>query len=228
MILLQVRKDSGHILRKKGKITPALHLKDGQTICINAKRKACILNNQFQSVFTTKDLLNTPQLDYSIHPSMENLSFTTHGIQLLLQKLDPAKAPGPDHIPTKVIKLCANVIAPVLQIIYSQSLEHAILPQDWLSANFTPVFKKGDQSISANYRLISLMSVLCKVMEHIIFHHNYNVIFTSQNILNPQQHGFRPNHSCQTQLIDFIDEIQQTMNARQQTDLLFIDFLQGF
>ena len=145
---------------------------------------------------------------------MENLSFSTHVIQLLLEKLDPAKDPGPDHIPTKVIKLCANVIAPVLQIIYSQSLEHVILPQDWLSANIIPVFKRGDRSIPANYRLISLTSVLCKVMEHTIFHHIMS-FFTSQNFLNPQQHGFRPNHSCQTQLIDFIDEIQQTMNARE-------------
>ena len=50
----------------------------------------------------------------------------------------------------------------------------------------------------------------------------------SQNILNPQQHRFRPNYSCQTQLIDFIDEIQRCMNARQQTDSLFIDFSKTF
>ena len=131
-----------YIKAKKKDNTGVAPLKNGQTVCTNAKQKACILYNQFQSVFTTEDLLNTPLLDYSIHPSMEDLSFTTHGIQLLLEKLDPAKAPGPDHIPTKAIKLCANVIAPVLQIIYSQSLEHAILPQDWLSANITPVFKR--------------------------------------------------------------------------------------
>ena len=64
-------------------------------------------------------------------------------------------------------------------------------------------------------------------MEHIIFYHIMS-FFTSQNILNPQQHGFRPNHSCQTQLIDFIDEIQRSMNARQQTDLLFMDFSKAF
>ena len=46
-------------------------------------------------------------------------------------------------------------------------------------------------------------------MEHIIFHHIMSH-FTSQNLLNPLQHGFRPNHSCQTQLIDFIDEVQQS------------------
>ena len=48
--------------------------------------------------------------------------------------------------------------------------------------------------------------------------------FTSLNILNPLQHGFRPNHSCQTQSVDFIDEIQQSTNTRQQSDLLFMYF----
>ena len=196
-------------------------------ILMRSSYKASIINNQFQSVFTTEDLSNVPRLEYSVYPSIQDLDFFTHGIQLLLERLDPTKAPGPDHIPTKVIKLCANVIAPVLQIIYSQSLEHATLPQDWLSADITPVFKKGNRSTAANYRSISLTSVLCKVMEHIIFHHIMSY-FTSLNILNPLQHGFRPNHSCQTQLVDFIDEIQRSMNIRQQTDLLFIDFSKAF
>ena len=52
--------------------------------------------------------------------------------------------------------------------------------------------------------------------------------FTSLNILNPLQHGFRSNHSCQTQLVNFIDEIQRSMNAPQQSDLLFIDFSKAF
>ena len=95
-----------------------------------------------------------------------------------MERLDPTKAPGPDHIPTKVIKLFANVIAPVLQIIYSQSLKYATLPQDWLSANITPVFKKGNRSTAANYRPISLTSVLCKVMEHYFPPYNVLLYFT--------------------------------------------------
>ena len=178
-------------------------------IYTTAEQKYCTLNKQFQSVFTTEDLSNIPQLDYSVHPSIQNLEFTTHGIQLLLEKLEPTKAPGPDQIPTKVIKFCANAIAPVLQIIYTQSLEQATVPQEWLSANITPVFKKGNRSTPANYRPISLTSVLCKVMEHIIFH-RIMMFFTSQNILNLLQHGFRPNNSCETQLIDFVDEIQRS------------------
>ena len=52
--------------------------------------------------------------------------------------------------------------------------------------------------------------------------------FTSLTILNPLQRGFRPNHSRQTQLVDFIDKIQRSINVRKQSDLLFIDFSKAF
>ena len=107
-----------YIKAKRKDNTGVAPLKDGQTICINAKQKTCILNNQVQSVFTIENLLNRPQLDYSIHPSMENLIFTPHGIQLLLRNWILLKLPAlTTYVPTKVIKLCANVITPVLQII---------------------------------------------------------------------------------------------------------------
>ena len=126
-----------HQNEKRKDSTGIAPLNDGETTYTTAKQKAYALNKQFQSVFTTEDLSNIPQLDYSVHPSIGSISFTTHGIQLLLERLEPAKAPGPDYIPTKVI---ANAIAPVLQIIYAQSLEHAVLSNEWLSANIIPVF----------------------------------------------------------------------------------------
>ena len=48
--------------------------------------------------------------------------------------------------------------------------------------------------------------------------------FDTLNILNPLQHGFRPNHSCQSQLISFVKDIQFSMNNHKQVDLLFLDF----
>ena len=157
-----------------------------------------------------------------MHPSIQNLEFTTYGIQLLLERLEPTKAPGPDQIPTKVIKLCANAIAPVLQIIYTQSLEQATVPQEWLSANITPVFKKGNRSTPANYRPISLTSVLCKVMEHIIFHHI--MLFFFFYITKHPKPFATWIYSCQTELTKFLDEIQRSRNDRPHTDLIFIDF----
>ena len=64
-------------------------------------------------------------------------------------------------------------------------------------------------------------------MEHIIFHHIMNH-YDTLNILNPLQHGFRPNHSCQSQLISFVEDIQFSMNNHKQVDLLFLDFSKAF
>ena len=155
--------------------------------------------------------VHVPQLDSSAYPKIGDVLFTTHGIQLQLERLDPAKAPGLDQLPARVLKLCAEQISPVLQIIFSQSLEYGTLPQDWLSANITLFSKEA----TGNYRPISLISTSCKVMEHIIFHHIMNHFDT----LNPLQQGFRPNHSCHSQLISFVEDIQFFMNNHKQVDL---------
>ena len=97
-----------------------------------------------------------------------------------------------------------------------------MLPKDWLTANIVPVYKKGDESTHVNYRPISLTSVCCKTMEHIICHSILDH-FNTYNI-NLIQHGFRPGLSCQTQLILLIDEILRAMDQRYQVDLMMSDF----
>jgi hypothetical protein len=44
------------------------------------------------------------------------------------------------------------------------------------------------------------------------------------NILYPLQHGFRKGHSCETQLIEFVDDISKILQEGQQTDILILDF----
>ena len=74
------------------------------------------------------------------------------------------KAPGLDGLITYIFKHCASEIAPILQMLFTQSLNTGTLPKDWLTVNITPVYKKGSRSI------ISLTFVCSKVMEHIVFH----------------------------------------------------------
>ena len=57
------------------------------------------------------------------------------------------KAAGPDGIPNKLLKACAEEVAPVLTNIFQQSLETSKLPSDWKKANVTPIFKKGDKHV---------------------------------------------------------------------------------
>ena len=75
-------------------------------------------------------------------------------------------------------------------MLFMQSLNTDTLPEDWLTANITPVYKKGSRSIPSNYRPISLTSVCSKVMEHIVFHsimqhvQDYGILSKFQLILD--------------------------------------------
>ena len=128
------------------------------------------------------------------------ITFTTNGIEHLLKNLKPGKVAGPDDIPTWILKICAVQVAPILQVIFTQLPNSGTLPNDWLTANVIPIYKKGNKSIPTNYRPISLTAACCKVMEHIIFHSIMDHL-NAHNIINPNQHGFRPGFSCNTQLI---------------------------
>ena len=158
---------------------------------------------------------------------MANITFTTQGIVKILEELKPGKSAGPDNIPIWILKEYAMLIAPVLQVICTQSYQTGILPSDWLTANIVPVYKKGDKSSPTNYRPISLTSVCCKTMEHIIYHSIMDHLNT-YNIINPIQHGFRPGLSCQTQLILLIEEILRAMDQNYQVDLIMLDFSKAF
>ena len=122
-----------------------------------------------------------------------------------------------------IFKHCASEIPPILQMLFTQSLNTG----DWLTANITSVYKKGSRSIPSNYRPISLTSVCSKVMEHIVFHSIMKHV-QHYGILSEFQHGFRPGYSCQTQLINFIENIQHAMDQQKQVDLILLDFCKAF
>jgi len=90
---------------------------------------------------------------------MPNISFHVEDIYKLLNNLNIYKSPGSDEIPTRILKFCAMEIAPILQIIFTQSMATGNLPDDWLTANITPVYKKGNRSTPHNYRSWNTLSI---------------------------------------------------------------------
>ena len=130
--------------------------------------KANILNQQFASVFTEEDMDNLPDLGISPTPEMNKISINTEGVQNLLQHLKPSKATGPDDIPAKFLKEVSIEISPLISFIFQASLDQGQISSDWKQARVAPFFKKGDRGQPANYRPISLTSILCKTLEHIL------------------------------------------------------------
>ena len=84
-------------------------------------------------MFTHENTTNIPNCYNAPYPVMPDLYISCDGVQNLLETLDPNKAPGPDNIPTRILKFCAKEIAPVLTVIFLQSLTSGHIPNDWLA-----------------------------------------------------------------------------------------------
>ena len=106
-------------------------------------------------------------------------------------------------------------------------METGRVPIDWNGANVCPLFKKGDKTIAANYRPISLTCMLCKDLEHIVAS-NIVTHLDSHNLLYDLQHAFRAKKSCETLLVMLVENVFRSAIEGQQTDLILLDFSKVF
>eukprot|EP00795_Rhopilema_esculentum_P011257 gene11257-21446_t len=171
---------------------------------------------------------STPSIGDHQLPTISNLEIESQGIAKLLSNLDPKKANGPDQIPTRVLKEAATELARILRFIFIKSLETGIVPKAWRNKNVVPVYKrKGSKQEAANYRPVSLTSVCCKTLEHIIFT-NIMSHSDSQGIIVDKQYGFCSRRSCETQLITTLEDIARKRNKGSNVGILILDFSKAF
>ena len=142
-------------------------------------------------------------------------------------KMSNSKSPGINNFDVRLLKLAAPVICEPLAYICNLSLHTSCFPNDWKLAKVTPIHKDGDKYDVNNYRPISVLPVLSKIIEHAVHDQLYSFL-TDNNILNSCQSGFRRNHSTSTSLIDVSDYILQNMNQGLVTGALFLDLKKAF
>ncbi|MCG8625254.1 MAG: hypothetical protein MJE68_25055, partial [Proteobacteria bacterium] len=128
-----------------------------------------------------------------------------------LSSLDPTKSSGCDGIGSKLIKHCALALYSPLHHLFSVSLSKQRIPHEWKCHSITPIFKSGDKSQVKNYRPISLLCIVSKVFEHLIFN-KVSKFITINNILCHNQFGFRQHHSTTQQLLIFLSDILSAFN----------------
>ena len=213
--------------KKQDNIGVAPHKRYGG-LTNESKEKAEILNNQFKYVFTKpKPNISTTVLPQRAGSTIQNLKITVEGVEKLLKNTNPSKAMGPDRIPNIILKTCADELAPCLRNIFQKSVDCGTLPNDWLSANTVPVFKKGDVHAAENYRPVSLTCVSCKILEHIICKHMLKHL-ENHKILTKLNHGFRAGYSCTTQLLVTTEDLLRSFDNNIQLDIAILDFSKAF
>ena len=112
-------------------------------------------------------------------------------IERRLKNLKVNKSMGVDNVHPMVSRECAVAFAKPLVILFRKSLIENKIPNLWKLALISPIFKKVSRTLAANYRPISLTSIVCKLLESIIRDEFLNHLILNK-LLNPAQHGFVP------------------------------------
>ena len=123
----------------------------------------------------------------------------------LINNLSTSKATGIDKISAKVLRAAASAIAPSLTEIFNMSIVSNRFPSDWKTARVIPLFKNGQRSVLDNYRPISILPVVSKIMERLLYN-QISDYFTKKQFLSKHQFGFKPLHSTTTTLLDCANE----------------------
>ena len=86
----------------------------------------------------------------------------------MISTLDANKAVGPDIISNKMLIAVKVQISKPLCMLFNKSLHQNIFPTDWKLSHVIPLFKAGDKSFPSNYRPVSLLSCVSKLLEKIV------------------------------------------------------------
>ena len=125
-----------------------------------------------------------------------------------------------------MLKEITSEIKHALTMIYIRSMSESKFPDDWKTANVTPIFQKGNKDEASNYRPVSLTSHVCKILESII--KDSIVSYKNENdLLNETQHGFVSKRSCLTNLLQFIEKVTDYIDEAYLVDVIFLVFKQS-
>ena len=126
-----------------------------------------------------------------------------------------------------MLKLIKNEITPALTHIINLSISQQTFPQSWKKAKVIPLHKKNEILYPKNYRPVSLLPVLSKVLERCIFAQMVKYLEES-NLLHPSHHGFRAKHSTVTALIQMFDTWIDAYERNEVSAVLMLDMSAAF
>ncbi len=128
----------------------------------------------------------------------------------IINDMKPKTSSCYDGISMKIIKSVKNTLADPLAMIINQILHTCIFP-DLKIAKVTPIYKKDDETIFSNYRSISLLLIISKKLEKIIFSQTYEY-FQREKLFYEGQYGFRKGHSTEFAALEIVDKLMTDMD----------------
>lgn len=192
------------------------------------KEKAQAFNDHFQSYSNINDSdASIPEFACNNNPKLSEIKINYDDVNDLIKCIDTSKATGPDLITPRMLKEAGISIVPSLTELFKLSLNINKFPASWKIANVVPIYKKDDPSIINNYRPVSLLSCVGKLLERVVFKYVFNY-FHDNKLITPKQSGFMPGDSTVNQLAHLYHLFAEALDQKKDVRVVFCDISKAF
>ncbi len=145
----------------------------------------------------------------------------------IIHSIDTSKATGPDGISPRLLREAGNSIVPSLTRLINLSLLQCKIPKQWKLVHVVPLFKKGDKHERNNYRPVSLLPCVSKILERIVFKYLFNYL-RDNGLLSKDQSGFQPGDSTVNQLAFLYNFLCKSLDEKKDVHIVFCDISKAF
>ena len=201
-------------------------LKDENDKDIDNNETANYINNFFTNIGVNlankMDKTDWNYLEKKNDTNMEPIKTDYEEVLQLCKDIDIAKSSGIEFLSSKILKDAFMVSINQLAFLFNLSISKSEFPNEWKNATIIPLYKGGNAKLVSNYRPVSLLPLLGKILEKIV-HMGLTNYIENNNLLSENQSGFRKNYSTTKSIVDFNDIIFDNMNEGQVTAAVFID-----
>ena len=145
----------------------------------------------------------------------------------IIRSLKSKNSSGHDGISNKVLKGITNSIKEPLNIIFNKSMEEGVFPTEMKKADTVPLYKSKAKDEKNNYRPISLLLTMSKILEKVVYKRTYKFLTKFEQIYT-SQYGFREGHSCQDAIAELVGTIARNTDEGLYTIGVFLDLSKAF
>ena len=186
--------------------------------------------NQFYARFDSKDFSSDHR---EIRSSLLSLDSNMHGLQTdedevkrLMKNCNPKKAPGPDGVSPRILKLCADQLAYIFSVIFNQSFIQMYVPSSWKTSAIIPVPKNKIVTCLNDFRPVALTSAMMKLCERIVLNRLSLIV---SGFVDPLQFAYRRNRSTDDALLFVLNSVFSHLDKPGNSiRLMFYDFSSAF
>lgn len=171
--------------------------------------------------------LSSTTLDTNTNSLSELKPCSEVEINTIINNLDSNSSTGIDGISTKSLKCMKSLILDNLTTCFNKLLADGKFPESLKVAKVTPIYKSGNKTDPSNYRPISVLPVISKVLEKILYS-RLDAYLASINFISSRQYGFRPQSNTLSATVDLVTKIKYNIDQKKIVLGLFIDLKKAF